>query len=91
MRGLGADLIGRVTFPDHHRPSEAEAARLLAAARSSSATLVTTERTPCASGGEAGTLEELWRQSRPVPVRLQFPAQEAERLAVLVDAALRLP
>lgn len=90
LRAQGADLIERVAFPDHHCPSQVEAARLLAAARASSATLVTTEKDAVRLRGEAGALDELCRQSRPVPVRLQFSAQEAERLAVLVDAALRL-
>jgi tetraacyldisaccharide 4'-kinase len=88
LRVLGADLITCVTFPDHHRLSQAEAARLLTAARSASATLVTTEKDAVRLRGEAGALDELWRRSRSVPVRLQFSAQEAERLAVLVDAAL---
>jgi tetraacyldisaccharide 4'-kinase len=89
LRALGADLSERVSFPDHHRPSQVEAGRLLAAARSSSATLVTTEKDAARLRGESGTLAELLRQSRPVPVHLQFSAQEAERLAGLVDAALR--
>jgi len=88
IRGLGADLIESVTFPDHHRPSQAEAASLLAAARAASAALVTTEKDAVRLRGEAGALDELWRQSRPLPVRLQFSTQEAERLGVLVDAAL---
>jgi tetraacyldisaccharide 4'-kinase len=89
LRALGADLSEGVSFPDHHRLSQAEAGRLLAAAGAASATLVTTEKDAARLRGESGTLAELLRQSRPVPVRLQFSAQETERLAGLVDAALR--
>ena len=85
---LGAELIERVTFPDHHRPSAAEAERLLAVARERAAPLVTTEKDAARLLGETGELEELARQSRSVPVRLQFSESEAERLKALLDQAL---
>jgi tetraacyldisaccharide 4'-kinase len=88
LADLGAKLSARVAFPDHHRPSAAEAQNLLAVARQHAVGLVTTEKDAARLLGEAGALEELARQSRPVPVRLQFSVSEAERLKALVDQAL---
>ena len=88
LRTLGADLIEAVKFPDHHWLSQAEATALLEAARTGAATLVTTEKDAARLGGEAGTLADLGRHSRPLPVKLQFSPAEAERLAVLVETAL---
>jgi tetraacyldisaccharide 4'-kinase len=88
LADLGAELVERVAFPDHHRPSAAEAQNLLAVARQRAVGLVTTEKDAARLLGEAGELEELARQSRPVPVHLQFSVSEAERLKALVDQAL---
>jgi tetraacyldisaccharide 4'-kinase len=88
LADLGAELIERVTFPDHHRPSDAEAENLLALARAHTARLVTTEKDEARLLGEAGRLEELARQSQSVPMRLQFSQSEAERLDALLDQAL---
>jgi tetraacyldisaccharide 4'-kinase len=85
---LGAELSARVTFPDHHRPSDGEATRLLAMARKSAASLVTTEKDQARLRGEKGPLAELAHQSRSVPVRLHFSESEAERLSALLDQAL---
>jgi tetraacyldisaccharide 4'-kinase len=88
LADLGAELIERVTFPDHHRPSAAEAHSLLALARRRAARLVTTEKDAARLLGEAGELEQLAHQSQAVPVRVQFSESEAERLNALVDQAL---
>jgi len=88
LEELGAELIERVAFPDHHRLSPSEAQALLARARTHAATLVTTEKDVARLRGGQGTLAELSAKSRALPVTLQFSASEAERLAVLVDAAL---
>jgi tetraacyldisaccharide 4'-kinase len=88
LKGLGADLIEEVRFPDHHRLSQTEAERLLTTAHAASATLMTTEKDAVRLAGEAGPLAELDRQSRRLPITLEFSAADAERLRVLVDAAL---
>jgi len=88
LEELGAQLIDQVTFPDHHRPSAAEAEALLAKARQGAASLVTTEKDRARLTGEGGGLAELARQSRSLPVRLQFSKSEAERLSALLDQAL---
>jgi tetraacyldisaccharide 4'-kinase len=85
---LGAQLIERVTFPDHHRPSEAEAEGLLRKARAGAARLVTTEKDSARLTGETGRLAELAQRSRSVPVGFNFSDPEAERLSALIDQAL---
>ncbi|HZS82441.1 MAG TPA: tetraacyldisaccharide 4'-kinase [Stellaceae bacterium] len=44
LRGLGAEIVGRRDFPDHHPYGEAEAEALLAAARTADAMPVTTAK-----------------------------------------------
>ena len=88
LKGLGADLIERVAFADHHCLSQSEAQVLLEAARAGAASLVTTEKDRARLAGASGSLAELCQRSRALPVKLQFCAAETERLAVLVDTAL---
>lgn len=88
LKGLGAELIEEVAFPDHHPLSPSEAQAVLDRARGQVATLVTTEKDLARLAGGQGLLAELAASSRVLPVRLQFSVSEAERLAVLVDAAL---
>jgi len=88
LKGLGAEVIEAVKFADHQRLSQSQAQALLQAAQARSAMLVTTEKDWVRLAGAAGRLAELSQRSRAVPVRLQFAAAEAERLAALVDWAL---
>lgn len=80
LRGLGADLVEAVPFPDHHRYSSAILARLEARATAADALLVTTEkdavRFPSWFAGRA----------TPVPVSLGFadPAAADALLAPLI-------
>jgi tetraacyldisaccharide 4'-kinase len=88
LKALGAELIDAVAFPDHHPLSPAEAQEVLARARGRAAMLVTTEKDLARLANRQGPPAELAASSRSLPVKLHFSVSEAERLAVLVDAAL---
>lgn len=87
---LGARVAERVTFPDHHIFSEADAGRLLAAAAQHKAELVTTEKDFVRLGGLSGTREELRQKSRAIPIALRLDDASREALFDLIDAALGL-
>lgn len=86
---LGADLIGRKPFADHHSFSQADAERLLGEAWSSGAQLVTTEKDLARLEGAAGRCGELMAASRALPIRLKFEERDLIRLTSLIDAALK--
>ncbi|MGE4147219.1 MAG: tetraacyldisaccharide 4'-kinase [Hyphomicrobiaceae bacterium] len=86
---LGARLVERVSFPDHHRFSEADARRLLALASRHDAMLVTTAKDRIRLAGAQGVLAELRESSRVLPVRLTLKPGDDERLLALVQGVLR--
>jgi tetraacyldisaccharide 4'-kinase len=88
LEELDADIVERVTFPDHHCPSVSEAEALIAASKQSGAMLVTTEKDMMRLSGQTGPVAALAMHSRPLPIELQFSAAEAERFCALVEAAL---
>lgn len=70
LKGLGADVVRLVEFPDHHVYSAADAQGLIEAARDEDLTLVTTEKDRARLNG--GALKELAERAVVVPVRLAF-------------------
>jgi tetraacyldisaccharide 4'-kinase len=87
LESLGARLIERVTFPDHHFLSRKEAERLLHLAAEGSAQLVTTEKDWVRLKGGAYVPEALVQATRPLPITLTFEPRHLERLASLIEAA----
>ena len=87
LESLGASLIERVTFPDHHVVSLKEAERLLRLAAEGSAQLVTTEKDWVRLKGGACVPEALVQATRPLPITLAFEARHLERLTSLIEAA----
>lgn len=85
----GADIIDRVTFRDHQRLTEADAEHLLALAQKQRARLVSTEKDLARLQGTTGRRAELAAATRALPIRLDFAPQDAERLATLIDGALK--
>jgi tetraacyldisaccharide 4'-kinase len=85
---LGAQLAKTVAFRDHQPVAEKDARALLEAARQLDAMLVTTEKDLARLTGAAGLPRELASACRVLPVKLQFAEADAERLSVLLDAAL---
>ncbi len=70
LEEIGATLVGRRSFPDHHPYAEAQLQALARDAERLGARLVTTEK-------DAMRLSEVWRQRVAVlPVALQFADQD---------------
>jgi tetraacyldisaccharide 4'-kinase len=82
LEGIGADLVARRAFADHHRYGAGDLARLEALARRHDARLVTTEKDAVRLPPDAPPVEV-------VPVRLVFAGAESlgATLAVRLEAA----
>lgn len=89
LESLGGSLVERITFPDHHEFSDADARRLLAAAHAGDAVLVTTEKDLARLAGARGVRGELERASRALPIVMTFEPRDEDRLIGLVEAALK--
>ncbi|MBO0766844.1 MAG: tetraacyldisaccharide 4'-kinase, partial [Hyphomicrobiaceae bacterium] len=89
LRSLGAAVVETVAFGDHQRLVETDARRLLAAAGQRRAVLVSTTKDMARLKGATGVLADLAAATRMLPIGLQFPAPDAERLAALIAGVLR--
>lgn len=88
LEALGAAPVARVSFPDHHPYTAADATRLLDLARTHGATLVTTEKDRARLTGLDGPLGELHARCRALPVRMQFEPRDESRLVALIEGAI---
>ena len=88
LRTLGAQLAGKIAFPDHHAFDQADATRLLDLARSHGAMLVTTEKDRVRLAGLDGPLAELRDAARALPIRMKLEARDESRLAALIEGAV---
>lgn len=86
---LGASLVGRRAFADHHAFSDRDARALLSEAETTGAVLLTTEKDYVRLSGAEGVLGELAHASRTLPIRLVFDARNRERLRALIEGALK--
>lgn len=77
LRGEGCDVAVERAFPDHHVFSEADAADLLATARSGGLQLVTTEKDAARLSRTEGALGELRGLTATLPVQLVFDSKTA--------------
>jgi tetraacyldisaccharide 4'-kinase len=89
LEALGAVVAERVAFRDHQRLREDDARQLMGLAARHGASLVTTEKDMARLSGCVGQLAELAAASRTLPVKLSLAAADAERLSILIDAALK--
>jgi tetraacyldisaccharide 4'-kinase len=89
LERLGARLLARVAFPDHHVLSRADADDLKSLAEEKSAQLVTTEKDWVRLKGGESFAQALAERARPLAIELVFEARDAKRLTGLIDAALR--
>jgi tetraacyldisaccharide 4'-kinase len=87
LEGLGATLVGRRTFADHHPFTDAEADRLLLEAAASNAVLVTTEK-DFVRIGDSRRQADLKRLVRTVPIRLAFADDGGAILMTKIGAVL---
>jgi tetraacyldisaccharide 4'-kinase len=88
VESLGARLLERVAFPDHHLFSAADCARLLSRAQAKGARLVTTEKDWVRLDGE-GVHRALRERTRPLPIELTLEERDLGRLASLIEAATK--
>jgi len=92
LRNNGARLIETRSFPDHHRYGERDARRLLDAAKSQNAMLVTTEKDfvrLAEDADEDSALGELRHRCRPFPIAIVFEDAGAVK-ALLASQLTRL-
>lgn len=88
LRDLGADVVGRAEFADHHAFSEGDAQAVLADAARLNARIVTTEKDWVRLVGQTGARAELRARATPVPIRILLEPRDADRLASLIDGML---
>ncbi|HXF55969.1 MAG TPA: tetraacyldisaccharide 4'-kinase [Hyphomicrobiaceae bacterium] len=89
LEALGAIIVERIPFPDHHPFSEADAGRLLRLAAANNAMLATTEKDHVRLAGSAGLRGELRAVARVLRIELALEMRDAERLSSLIDLALK--
>jgi len=89
LRTLGAELAEAVAYGDHYRLGASDARHLLALARQRGATLVSTAKDMARLQGTSGILADLRAATKVLPIKLDFAAADAERLAALVADALK--
>ncbi|MEZ5816466.1 MAG: tetraacyldisaccharide 4'-kinase [Hyphomicrobiaceae bacterium] len=88
LEALGARLVLRRAFPDHHVFTEREASALLREARDHDAILCTTEKDQARLAAAAGVVGELREASRVMAVRLELAERDDIRLDSLIEASL---
>lgn len=90
VEALGAQILVRRAFRDHHPLSEAEVGELIATARDADATLVTTEKDLARLTGGSGARAALRAASVAIPIRVVLEPGDEERLGRLLAQAAGL-
>jgi tetraacyldisaccharide 4'-kinase len=85
---LGADVVGRRSFPDHHEYTAAEALALLVQAERSNSRLITTEKDAVRLNGFSDARGELREASAVLPIKMAFARADADQLAALIHRAI---
>jgi tetraacyldisaccharide 4'-kinase len=91
VTSLGGTIAETVTFADHQALREADALRVLDAARRHGAQIVTTVKDIARLSGTTGTGAQLREAARALPIRLSFADEDEQRLIALLRAALAKP
>ncbi len=87
VEALGADIVDRRAFPDHHPYDKADAQTLLTAAERDDLTLVTTAKDMARLRTTEGELIH-WLASRARVISVRMRICEPERLLALVEEAI---
>lgn len=89
LERLGATVLAKVVYRDHHTFTDSEAEELLARATASGAQLVTTEKdlVRMKSAGNSAIVR-LRQTTRPLPIRLRFEEKDLSRMTALLQAAI---
>ncbi|SFV35518.1 tetraacyldisaccharide 4'-kinase [Hyphomicrobium facile] len=88
LSSLGADIIARRAFADHHMFSEAEARELMEAAERSNALLVTTEKDIARLSGIVGARGALKERAETVSIRTSLEGGDLDVLRRLIREAI---
>lgn len=89
LEAVGARVVHRARFVDHHEISESEAELLLETAYRLDATLVTTEKDMARLGGASGKAGDLRDRSQTLAIKTVFADRDAVRLSALLGAELK--
>lgn len=88
LAALGARIVERRAFADHHAFTDGDAQALLQRADASKATLVTTEKDWVRLRGQDGGRAELRNASRTLPIIAKFDDADQAKLLGLLRSAL---
>lgn len=89
LADIGAEVVARHSFPDHHVYTEEDARKLLGAAERHAAMLVTTEKDMARLKGSRGdAVSELADKTAVLPVRIQFEPGSAAALDALLTSVI---
>lgn len=88
LASIGADVVARRSFADHHPFSDAEAQELLAQADRLGAMLVTTEKDLARLAGASGVRGDLKRQSEVLAVETAIEGKSLDELRAAIIRAL---
>ena len=88
VSNIAPNLIGTMTFPDHHQYTEKDARDLMSRAFAKDAILLTTEKDWVRLPTDNPSLNELKQNARTLPIRLDFELPDQAQLAKLIDIAL---
>lgn len=89
LESLGAHLVERIAFPDHHAFSRADAVRLLERAQVTGARLVTTEKDWVRLKGRHDVRKDLLKKTKPFAIELAFETRDLDRLSSLLEGVLQ--
>ena len=85
VRSLGADLVAKRAFADHHVVTRSEAQVLLQLAETQSLTLVTTEKDWVRMSGQDPVVKRLKANSHLVPIAMEISEPDSEAILALVE------
>lgn len=88
LTSLGADIVARRAFADHHMFNEAEACDLIEAAERSNALLVTTEKDIARLSGTAGARGALKGRAETVSIRTSLEGGDLDVMRRLIRDAI---
>lgn len=88
LERLGANVVQRRLYRDHHAFTQADAQRLLELARAEDLIPVTTEKDSVRFTGRGGALAELAGQMRTLPIHLVMSERDRSRLISLLEGVI---
>jgi tetraacyldisaccharide 4'-kinase len=89
LESLGAEVVDRMRFGDHHCFTDTDARRIIERAEAVGARLMTTEKDRVRLSGLGGVLGTLRETTDVLPIRLRLESRDAARLGSLLDSALK--